>query len=70
MLVMENKVSRNWNNFFLGLVVAVLPWLAIPLGFKNVVFTILGLLIALFSLANPLARRLITPESHDSTPTA
>ncbi len=48
---MINKERKNWNNFFLGLAVAVLPFLGVPLGFKKIVFLIVGLLIALFSLA-------------------
>ncbi len=48
---MINKEIKNWNNFFLGLLVAVLPFLGLPLFVKNVIFIILGLLIAVFSLA-------------------
>jgi hypothetical protein len=48
---MENQQYKNWNNFFLGLVVVVVPWLGLPLGLKKIIFVILGLLIALFSLA-------------------
>jgi len=48
---MINEAHKNWNNFFLGLSVVILPWLGLPLGLKKVIFVILGLLIALFSLA-------------------
>jgi hypothetical protein len=65
---MENKVWRNWNNFFLGLVVALLPWLGVPQVIKNVAFLIIGLLITLFSLVNPLARRtMVSDPPHDTT---
>lgn len=53
---MENLEYKNWNNFFLGLLVALLPWLGFPLTFKNALWTVLGILIALFSLAR-LGRR-------------
>ena len=48
---MQNERYKNWNNFFLGLVVVVVPWLGLPLGFKKVILVIVGLLVALFSLA-------------------
>jgi hypothetical protein len=71
-MAMENKVWRNWNNFFLGLAVALLPWFGVPQGFKNVVFLLLGLLIALFSLANPITRQVANHEPHEppAPPTA
>jgi hypothetical protein len=48
---MRNTETKNWNNFFLGLVVAVFPFVGVPLLFKQIVLLVLGLLIALFSLA-------------------
>ena len=48
---MVNKEAKNWNNFFLGLVVAVLPFLGLPGGFKKWLFLLAGILIALFSFA-------------------
>ncbi len=42
---------RNWNNFFLGLVVVLTPWLGLPVNFKNFFLSIIGLLISLFALA-------------------
>lgn len=48
---MINLEAKNWNNFYLGLVVAVLPFIGIPLAIKQVLFLVFGLLIALFSLA-------------------
>ena len=43
--------KRNWNNFFLGLLVALSPWLGLPVNFKNFTLSIAGFLIMLFSLA-------------------
>lgn len=48
---MTNAATKNWNNFFLGLVVAILPFLGLPISIKNIVFLVAGLLIAFFSLA-------------------
>lgn len=48
---MTNLEAKNWNNFYLGLVVAVLPFIGVPASIKQVLFLVLGLLIALFSLA-------------------
>lgn len=45
-------MSKNWNNFFLGLAIAVLPWLGLPASWKSVILTVAGLLVALFSLAH------------------
>jgi hypothetical protein len=55
---------KNWNNFFLGLAVAVLPFLGLPLGLKKIIFLVLGLLVAVFSLAR--LRRL--PNGEASSP--
>lgn len=46
-----NTGKRNWNNFFLGLLVTLSPWLGLPVNFKNFTLTIAGFLIMLFSLA-------------------
>ncbi len=61
---MENQQYKNWNNFFLGLVVVIVPWLGLPLGFKKIIFVIVGLLIALFSLARvePRAKKILPAE--------
>ena len=48
---MINREHKNWNNFWLGLVVVVLPFLGLPLGFKKIVLALAGLLVMLFSLA-------------------
>lgn len=48
---MRDAETKNWNNFFLGLLVAILPFIGIPFSVKKIIFLILGLLIALFSLA-------------------
>ncbi len=48
---MINKEAKNWNNFFLGLLVAIIPFIGIPLSAKKITLLIIGLLIALFSLA-------------------
>lgn len=41
---------RNWNNFALGLFVALVPLLGIPGVIKTILLVVVGLLIALFSL--------------------
>lgn len=51
MLTMSNPSRRNWNNFFLGLAVALIPWLGIPLSFKKIALLVAGVLISIFSLA-------------------
>ena len=51
------NVVKNWNNFVLGLLVAILPWLGLPISWKLIIFSILGLFIALFSLAGIRAGR-------------
>lgn len=61
---MINREAKNWNNFYLGLLVAILPVLRIPSGIKDILFLVLGLLIALFSLAR-LSRPLNSP--HEPT---
>lgn len=48
---MHNKIAKNWNNFFLGLLVAIVPFIGIPFSIKQIILLVLGLLIALFSLA-------------------
>ena len=48
---MHNQENKNWNNFFLGLVVVVLPWLSIPEKLKAGAISFLAMLIVLFSLA-------------------
>ena len=54
---MENEKYKNWNNFFLGLLVVVVPWLGWPRGLINILLVIFGLLIALFSLARVKPRQ-------------
>lgn len=65
---MNNTETKNWNNFFLGLAVALLPFIGLPGLFKQIIFLALGLLIALFSLArlgrSPAQPKVMT--SHDS----
>lgn len=41
---------RNWNNFALGIFVAIVPWLGIPGVIKTILLVVAGLLIAVFSL--------------------
>lgn len=60
---MVNREIKNWNNFYLGLAVVVVALIGIPLIFKQLALVVLGLLIALFSLARP--GRLATPSSAD-----
>jgi hypothetical protein len=42
---------RNWPNFFLGLLVAVISFLGLPASWKTVILVSLGLLVAFFALA-------------------
>lgn len=53
---MYNEQAKNWNNFYLGLAVVVVSLLGIPLVYKKLALVILGLFIALFSLARPVGR--------------
>ena len=66
---MTKLEAKNWNNFYLGLVVAILPFVGIPLTIKQILFLVLGLLIALFSLAR-LGRRSDTIQILKSDKTA
>jgi TRAP-type C4-dicarboxylate transport system permease small subunit len=54
---MQNEKDKNWNNFFLGLLVVIVPWLGLPQGLINVLLVVFGLLIALFSLARVRPRQ-------------
>jgi len=45
------QVNRNWPDFFLGLLVAVVSFLGLPASWKTVILVILGLLVAFFALA-------------------
>lgn len=61
---MHNKETKNWNNFFLGLLVVILPWLSLPEKLQAGIISFLALLIMLFSLANIRGRsRFVSEES-------
>jgi len=62
---MQNEKYKNWNNFFLGLLVVVVPWLGLPQGLINILLVVFGLLIALFSLARIKPRQ----PKNEPTPT-
>ena len=73
---MINLEAKNWNNFYLGLAVAILPFIGIPLAIKKPLFLFFGLLIALFSFArlnrapDKLSAPTASPVSNDETKTA
>ena len=58
---MDHKRHSHWTNFFLGLLVIIVPLSGLPLGLKNIVLVILGALIALVAMA---ANRRLPP--HDA----
>jgi Flp pilus assembly protein TadB len=59
---MENREAKNWNSFFLGVVIALLPWLGLPLLIKNIGLTLAGILVILFSLARLTKRQKLANE--------
>ena len=61
---MEYRLSKNWTNFFLGLIIALFPFLGFPSAIKDPALAILGILIALVTLANN--RRLPSVSTHES----
>lgn len=67
---MQNEKYKNWNNFSLGLLVVVVPWLGLPQGLINILLVVFGLLIALFSLARvkPRQPKLPLPETPSQSP--
>lgn len=58
---MYNRRSKNWNNFALGVLVLLLPFLALPDNLAKWIYAACGFLIALFSLAQ------VGPSNHDQT---
>lgn len=48
---MYNRENKNWNNFALGILVMILPLLALPDRLTDLMLVALGFFIALFSLA-------------------
>ena len=48
---MKNIIWRSRASLLLGVIVALLPFLGFPQGFKDTLFVVLGLLIALFGFA-------------------
>ena len=48
---MYNREFKNWNNFALGILVMILPLLALPDRLTDLILVALGFFIALFSLA-------------------
>ncbi|MCC6290626.1 hypothetical protein IT398_00960 [Candidatus Nomurabacteria bacterium] len=48
---MNNRENKNWNNFALGVLVMILPLLALPQELTKFLIIALGFFIALFSLA-------------------
>ncbi len=62
---MYNQEAKNWNNFFLGLLVVILPWLSLPEKLRAGLISFLALLIVLFSLARVRGRRSPAPKIPD-----
>lgn len=62
---MEYRLSKNWANFFLGLIIALFPFLGLPSSVKDPALAVLGILIALVTLANN--RRLPSIPVHESS---
>lgn len=58
--MLENREVKNWNNVVLGLLIAIVPWLGLPVEWKNLFLLAAGLLVTIFSLA-----RLGAPRHHD-----
>ena len=54
---MYNRENKNWNNFALGLLVMILPLLAIPERLADILLVASGFFIVLFSLARVSSRR-------------
>lgn len=65
---MRNNEVKNWNNFFLGLLIVLLPFLGLPGWLKEILFVAFGLLVMLFSLAN--LRRFQPADRETSRPAA
>jgi len=63
---MHNQETKNWNNFFLGLLVVILPWLSLPEKLQVGIISFLALLIVLFSLARVRGRRPAPPATPSS----
>ena len=63
---MINLEAKNWNNFYLGLVVAILPFIGIPATIKTILFLVLGIArfqISEFAIAQDSVSKLNdTPE--------
>jgi VIT1/CCC1 family predicted Fe2+/Mn2+ transporter len=61
---MYNRRYKNWNNFALGILVMIVPLLALPERLATMLLVVFGFFIALFSLAQ------VGSPSHDQTPPA
>ncbi len=48
---MKSIIWRSRATAWFGLIIALVPFLGLPDSFKNIIFVILGLLIALFGFA-------------------
>jgi len=48
---MKNIIWRSRAAAWLGLVIVLVPFSGLPENFKNIIFVVLGLLIALFGFA-------------------
>lgn len=48
---MYNRENKNWNNFALGILVMLIPLLALPERLSDILLVAIGFFIVLFSLA-------------------
>lgn len=48
---MKNIIWRSRASMLLAIIVVILPFVGLPQSIKNILFVVLGLLIALFSFA-------------------
>lgn len=58
----EMHRNKNWTSVFFGLLVAILPWLGLPLRLKNWLLLACGLVIALVALSGQ--RRLYSRDQY------
>lgn len=65
---MHNQEDKNWNNFFLGLLVVILPWLSLPEKLQAGMISFLALLIVIFSLARVGGRSRLTSSPSSFNP--
>lgn len=65
---MHNRERKNWNSFALGVLVMILPLLALPQKLINLLLIALGFFIALFALARFEPPANLTNLNNDENP--